>query len=150
MSPGPFSNPTNQSGPNAFDLMKSNPNKAVALATHSFLNRGIQFTFLLAALTLGWRLLVPPTLAATSGNLTTLSVTNVGPAAVFAGAQKVAIYSFTIQVKTNGVNDTVKDIRVQYAGDSTADLANVYLYRETGSIAGTFNAAQDVRLASDA
>src|SRR5439155_10707367 len=101
-------------------------------------------------LALGGHLITSSVLAATSGNLTTINVTNVGPATVFAGAQKVAIYSFTLQVKTNGANDTVKDIRVQYAGDNTADLSSVYLYRESGSIPGSFNPAQDTLLATDA
>src|SRR5205823_3575597 len=149
MSSAPFSNPAKQSGPKPLDSMKPNPNQSAALVKYRFLHRGFQFAFLLAALALGCPLLIPPALASTSGNLRTVNVTNVGPAAVFAGAQKVAIYSFTIQVKTNGVNDTLKDIRIQYAGDSTADLSNVYLYRESGSIPGTFNAAQDTLLASD-
>ncbi len=66
----------------------------------------------------------------------------------FAGAQKVAIYSFTIQFKTTGTSDTVKDFKVQYAGDNTADVSRVSLYRESGSIPGTFNAAQDTLLIS--
>src|SRR6266536_1103377 len=136
--------------PATLDSMTPKRHQPAASYSHSTCRHWFLRGFQSAVLLFGWHLVVPSLSAATSGNLTTINVTNVGPATVFAGEQKVAIYSFTLQVKTNGVNDTVKDIRVQYAGDSTADLSNVYLYRETGSIPGTFNAAQDVLLASDA
>src|SRR6185369_5825843 len=105
--------------------------------------------FVLPLLVCGMAMNVTNVLAATSGNLTTVSVANVGPATVYAGAQNVAILSFTIQVKPAGVNDTFRDALVQFTGDNTADLASVQLYRESGTVPGTFNAATDTLLATD-
>src|ERR1051326_5530219 len=87
-------------------------------------------------------------LASTSGNLTTINVANVGPATVYAGAQNVAIFSFTLQVNPSGSTDTFKDALVQFTGDSVADIASVQLYRESGTVPGTFNPATDTLLAS--
>ncbi len=129
---------------------KRTPQKFHTRLDRSPVERTFRSALRLFGLSLGCALVLMPVLASTSGNLTTIDVTNVGPATVFAGAQKVAIYSFTIQVKPGGAKDTVKDVTVRYAGDNTADVSSVYLYRESGSIPGNFNAAQDILLASTA
>ena len=147
----PLHSPTDQNNQTAtLDTMTPNHHQPMACYKLSTSRRWLLCALPSAVLVLGGHLITSSVLAATSGNLTTINVTNVGPATVFAGAQKVAIYSCTLQVKTNGANDTLKDIRVQYAGDNTADLSSVYLYRESGSIPGSFNPAQDTLLATDA
>src|SRR5438874_130720 len=105
--------------------------------------------FFLLLLVFGMASNITTVLAATSGNLTTVNVANVGPPTICAGAQNVAILSFTVQIKPTGANDTFRDVLVQFTGDNSADLASVQLYRESGAVPGTFNPATDTLLASD-
>src|SRR5881394_281724 len=116
--------------------------------THaSFPKRRLKSALLLAGLSIGWPAIIPAVLAS-SANLTTTSVANLAPATVFAGAQNVAILSFTLQVNPAGVSETFRDALVQFTGDSTADIASVQLYRESGAVPGSFNPATDTLLAS--
>src|SRR5438552_2694057 len=107
-----------------------------------------QLFFFLLLLVFGMASNITTALATTSANLTTINVGNVGPTKVFAGAQNVAILSFTVQVNPAGVSETFRDALVQFSGDSTADIASVQLYRESGAVPGTFNPASDTLLAS--
>ena len=107
-----------------------------------------QLFFFLLLLVFGMASNITTALATTSANLTTINVGNVGPTKVFAGAQNVAILSFTVQVNPAGVSETFKDALVQFSGDSTADITSVQLYRESGAVPGTFNPASDTLLAS--
>src|ERR1041384_6402793 len=83
--------------------------------------------------------------AATSANLTPLSVTNVGPVIVSAGAKKVPVLSFTLHAASA---DTFKSVTVHYTGTSLADVSTVYLYKESGAIPGVFDATTDMLLTS--
>src|SRR2546422_976523 len=85
--------------------------------------------------------------AATSGNLTTVAVTNVGPASASAGARKVPVLSLTVRATSA---DTFKSLIVHYNGSSVADISTVYLYKESGAIPGVFDAATDTLLTSAA
>src|SRR5439155_356324 len=107
-----------------------------------------QLFFFLLLLVFGMASNITTALATTSANRTTINVGNVGPTKVFAGAQNVAILSFTVQVNPAGVSETLRDALVQCSGDSTADIASVQLYREIGAVPGTFNPASDTLLAS--
>src|SRR6266516_542323 len=107
-----------------------------------------QLFFFLLLLVFGMSSNITTALATTSSNLTTINVSNVEPTKVFAGAQHVAILSFTVQVNPAGVSETFRDALVQFSGDSTADIASVQLYRESGAVPGTFNPASDTLLAS--
>src|SRR5437763_571565 len=79
---------------------------------------------LLPLLVLGIASNVGTVLAASSGNVTTINVANVGPATIYAGAQNVAVLSFTVQVNPAGASEQFRDALVQFIGDSAADIAS--------------------------
>src|SRR5437867_4964094 len=85
--------------------------------------------------------------AAVSTNLTTVTVTNVGPATASAGTKKVPVLSFTLH--TLG-SDTFRSLVAHYSGNATVDVSIVYLYRESGAVPGSFNSASDTLLTSAA
>ena len=94
----PLHSPTDQNNQTAtLDTMTPNHHQPMACYKLSTSRRWLLCALPSAVLVLGGHLITSSVLAATSGNLTTINVTNVGPATVFAGAQKVAIYSFTLQ-----------------------------------------------------
>src|SRR5206468_1366397 len=119
--------------------MNSKPNQSPPRNGPPALEQRFPPTLLFISLFLAWHSIVSPVLAATSANLTTIAVTNIGPATVFAGAQRVAILGFTVRVKPSGANDSFREARVQFSGDSSADIATVRLYRESGAVPGTFD-----------
>src|SRR5436309_9280811 len=86
------------------------------------ISRHRKLFFLLPLLVCGVALNISTVLAVTSANLTTVNVANIGPATIYAGAQNVAVLSFTVQVNPAGVSETFRDAFVQFIGDSAADI----------------------------
>src|SRR5437867_3544226 len=114
--------------------------------SNEFRSRGMVSVLMigLGVLAFGW---TSTAQAATSGNLTTVTVANVGPVTASAGARKVALLSFTLRATAA---DTFKNIVVHYSGTSVADISTVYLYKESGAVPGVFDSATDTLLTSAA
>ncbi len=86
---------------------------------------------------------------ATSGNLTTNNVSQVGPVTAAPGALKVPILSFTITTGSN-TGEKFKQAKPTFVGNMTNDIQTLYLYCKAGGVGpgcggapGTFDASTD-------
>jgi hypothetical protein len=106
-------------------------------------------TALLLVLALAVPLLGSALVAASSPNITTVSVTDLTPDTAAQGTLKIPILEFTVS-SSKTPNDKLKKLAVTLTGSAIEDIAAIYLYRESGGSGGTFNPATDVMMASQA
>ena len=106
------------------------------------------FRILALILALGMALpLGTPALAATSTNITTISVTDLTPDTAAQGDLKIPILEFTVKSSQSG-GDELKKVKVTYTGSALQDIAAMYLYSENATSGGTFDPTEDTAIAS--
>ncbi len=94
----------------------------------------------------GLELLEDRRLLATATNVVTGGVLDLTPDTAKQGAANVPIFSF--QLEKSGGSTSFQSVTVHYTGTSSSDVATVKLYKESGTVPGTFDPASDTLVAS--
>ena len=71
-------------------------------------------------------------------NITTNAVADLTPDSATQGATNVPIMTFSVTTGA-AAGEKLKEIKLRYTGTDTDDVDNVYVYRESGTVPGTFD-----------